>query len=232
MPFHVVEDEELGFRSEQRAVGDTGRAHVLLGARRDGARVAVVALLGVGLEDVAAQDHGRLLEEGVEHRALVVGHQQHVGGVDRLPARDGAAVEHLAVLEEVGGHFAGGDREVLFLALRVGESKIDPLDVVFLDQFESLFRHGFLRAGSKGLWARDITASLQASRAGASCRTQACTNKASSVPCQLPPKWLFKAAFFAGRRPFGARRCSKLGRVAPIRCQAFLVRIYHRAYLH
>jgi hypothetical protein len=37
-----------GLGPEQAAVGDAGGAHVLLGAGRDRARIAVVALLGVG----------------------------------------------------------------------------------------------------------------------------------------------------------------------------------------
>src|SRR5699024_2287621 len=60
MPVHGVEHEELGFRAEERGVGDAGRLQIGFGALGDGARVALVTHHGVGFEHVAADDDRRL----------------------------------------------------------------------------------------------------------------------------------------------------------------------------
>src|SRR5690606_643535 len=86
VPLDAVEHEELGFRTEQRGVGNAGGLQVFLGAHGNGARVAVVALHGGRLNDVAAHDHGGYVGERVHHGGGVVRHQHHVGFVDALPA--------------------------------------------------------------------------------------------------------------------------------------------------
>ena len=81
----------------------------------------------------------RLREERIHMDRLGIGHQHHVGLVDRLPAGDRGAVEHDAVgehvlvdLDDVHGH-------VLHLALRIGEAQIDEFDVVVLDLLHDVF---------------------------------------------------------------------------------------------
>jgi hypothetical protein len=101
VPGDGVEDEEFGFRAEVGGVAQAGGLQVGLGALGDGTRAAVVALAGVGLDDVAGQDEGGLIHEGVDVGGVRVRHQQHVGGLDALPAGDGGAVEGMAVLELV-----------------------------------------------------------------------------------------------------------------------------------
>jgi hypothetical protein len=49
----VVEDEELGFRTEVRSVGDPDGFHVRLGLPGDVPRIARVGLLGDRIDDVA-----------------------------------------------------------------------------------------------------------------------------------------------------------------------------------
>jgi hypothetical protein len=107
VPLHVVEDEELGLRAEEGGIADAGGLEVFLGALGDGARIALVALHGHGLDDVAAQDHGGVVREGVQDRRAVVRHQDHVGLVDALPAGDRRTVEHLAAVKEVLVYLAG-----------------------------------------------------------------------------------------------------------------------------
>ncbi len=88
-PLHVVEDEELRLRAEIGGIGDPGRFQIRLGAARQRARVASVALQGVGLDHIATQIERGLLVEGVDHRRVGVRHQYHVGVVDAFPAADG-----------------------------------------------------------------------------------------------------------------------------------------------
>ncbi len=141
----LVEDEELRLRANENGVTDTGGLEEFLGALGDGARVAVVALHGARLDDVADQDQGRLFGERIEYRGLVDRHQDHVGGFDAFPAMDGRTVEHLAVLEEV---FILGitsrDGDVVLLAFGIGEAQINPLHIVIFDQLKRL-RHGVLQ---------------------------------------------------------------------------------------
>ena len=102
---HVVEHEELGLRAEHRpcrrcrSAADrprpswrwrAGRAHR---ARRSSGSSTSQNTISV-----------RLREERIDHRRVAVGHQLHVGLVDRLPAGDRGAVEHDAVGEGVLVH--------------------------------------------------------------------------------------------------------------------------------
>ena len=141
----LVEDEELRLRADEYGVTDAGAFQELFGALGDGARIAVVALHGARLDDVADQDQGRLFGERIQHGGFVDRHQDHVGGFDAFPAMDGGAVEHLAVLEEVfilGITSRNGD--VVLLAFGIGEAQINPLHIVIFDQLKRL-RHGVLQ---------------------------------------------------------------------------------------
>ncbi len=135
---HVVEHEELGLRADEHGVADSGRLQVGLGLLGDAARVAVVRLAGRRLQDVADDGKGRRREERVHLRRGRIGHEGHVGFVDRLPASDRRSVEHHAV----GEHFLVDDRDVeghvLPLAARIREPEIDILDVVVLDGLEHI----------------------------------------------------------------------------------------------
>ena len=135
---HVVEDEELGLGTDIDRVGDARGLQVGLGLLGDAARIAVVGLAGGGLEDVAVDRHGGGREERVHLGRRRVGHEGHVGLVDRLPAGDGRAVEHDAVGEHVFVDHRHVEGHVLPLAARVRETEIDVLDVVVLDRLEHI----------------------------------------------------------------------------------------------
>ena len=111
-----------------------------LGLLGDAARVAVVGLAAGGIENVAGDDHGRGREERVHAGAGRVGHQRHVGFVDRLPAGDRGAVEHQAFREGLFVDQRLIEGHVLPLAARIGESQIDVFDVVVLDRLENVLR--------------------------------------------------------------------------------------------
>ena len=131
-PAHAVEHEELGFRAEERGVAQARGLHVGLGALGQRARVALVGLAVARLDHVAGQQQRRLLEERVDVGGVRVGHQQHVGGLDALPAGDRRAVEGMARTELVFIEVRHRHGHVLLLATGVGETEIDELDLVFL----------------------------------------------------------------------------------------------------
>ena len=63
-------------------------------------------------------------------------HQQHVGGLDALPAGDRGAVERVALLELVLVEVLHRHGDVLLLAARVGEAEVDELDLLVLDELQ------------------------------------------------------------------------------------------------
>nr|AIA13205.1 Unknown Function [uncultured bacterium] len=138
----VVEDEEFGFRADHDRVADAFRLHVGLGLLGRAARVAVVGLARDRVENVAKNHHRRLREERIHVDRIGVGHQDHVGLVDGLPAGDRGAIEHHAVGEHVLVDLNDVHRHVLQLALGVGEAQVDELHVVVLDLLHDVFGCG------------------------------------------------------------------------------------------
>ncbi len=147
LEFDFVEYEEFRLRTNEYGVTDTGGLQVFLGALGDTARVALVALHGGGLNDVADDDQRRLFGERVQNGSAVIGHEDHVGGFDAFPAGNRGAVEHLAVFEEVIIDITCRHGDVLLLALGIGEAQVYPLHVMLVDQLHR-FRHGFLQQES------------------------------------------------------------------------------------
>ena len=137
-PAHVVENEKLVFRTKEGGVADTGGFQIGLGATRQGARIPLVTLHGVGFDDITGQDQGRLLEKRIDGSSHGIGHQDHVRLLDALPAGDGRAVEHLAVLEYILIHGADGHGDVLLLATGVRETIIHELNALLLDQLHHI----------------------------------------------------------------------------------------------
>jgi len=135
--FHAVEDEEFRLGADKGGIADTGGFQIILGLLGGGAGVSRIALAGGGFDDVAEQDEARLGREGVQHRRLQIRLEDHVGFVDRLPAGDGGAVEHEAMLQRVLIHGADILRGMLPFAPGVGESQIHVLNPVFLDEVEN-----------------------------------------------------------------------------------------------
>src|SRR5690606_16825672 len=105
----------------------------------DAARTAPVRLHGGRIEDVAADDQGRIGVERIDVRAGRIRQQHHVRFIDALPAGDGTAVEHLAFLEQRGLDDADREGDVLLDATHVDETQIDEFDLVVLDQLLNVF---------------------------------------------------------------------------------------------
>ena len=88
-PTHVIEHEELGFRSEEHRVTHAARLHIGFGLFGRRTWVAVVSLARDRVQDVTHHGQRGLLKEWVNHGRAGVRHQHHVGLVDRLPASNG-----------------------------------------------------------------------------------------------------------------------------------------------
>jgi len=142
VPGHRVEDEELGLRAEIGGVADAGGLQVGLGAARERARVARVALAVGRFDHVAGDDQRGLLAKRVHVRGGRVGHQQHVRGLDALPAGDRRTVEGVARRDLVLVEHLRRHRDVLLLAAGVGEAKIDELHFVVGNQLHHVFDGG------------------------------------------------------------------------------------------
>jgi len=136
-----VEDEELRLRAEEGLLGDAGGLQVGLGALGDAARAAAIRLHGGRVEDVAADDQGRVGVERIDVGAGRVREQDHVRFVDAFPAGDRAAIEHLAFFKQRRLHDAHREGDVLFDTAHVDETQVDELDLVVLDQLLNVF-HG------------------------------------------------------------------------------------------
>ncbi|MCY1235187.1 hypothetical protein D9M72_477940 [compost metagenome] len=136
----VVEDEELGFRREERGVGDAGGREVGLSLLCHAAGVAVVRVTGAGVHDGEVQSERLLHAERVQERRGDVRDELHVGLGDALEAADGRTVEELAIDEEVCINALSRHVEVLLHAREVGEADIDKLNIFVLDELEDLVR--------------------------------------------------------------------------------------------
>ena len=143
---YAVEDEEFGFGAEVGGVADAGGFEVGFGAAGDGARVAVVALTVGGVDDVAGEDDGGVVVEGVDEGSRRVGTQLHVGCLNAFPAADGRAVKRLTVFKPLFGVVeddAGGDGEVVLLAFGIGKAQIYEAGFAFFNQFYCVFDRHF-----------------------------------------------------------------------------------------
>ena len=92
-----------------------------------------------------------MLPEGVDHRGVGVGHEQHVRLLDLLEPPDRRPVEAEALFEDVLGERVGGNREVLHEAGQVDEPDVHNLDALVLHQAEH-FRRGPLLHASSLVW--------------------------------------------------------------------------------
>ena len=97
------------------------------------------AVRSSGTTTSQVSDQRGLREEGIDHGRVAIGHQRHVGVVDRLPAGDRRAVEHQAVGQGVFVDLRQVEGDVLPLAARVGEPPVDEFDFFGLDQSQDGF---------------------------------------------------------------------------------------------
>ena len=136
LELYVVEHKEFGFGTKKCGVAQSCGREVGLSALCDAARVALIALHGRRFNNVTTQNDRCIVCEGVNHRGAVVGHEDHVGFVNTLPACDRRAVKHFAVFEKVFIDLSGGNTDVLLFTARVGKAQIYPANIIVFDQIE------------------------------------------------------------------------------------------------
>jgi hypothetical protein len=122
---HLVEDEELALGAEVRGVGDPARAQVRLRAPRDPARVLRIGRARDRVGDLADEGQRGRLGRGIEDRRGRIGHEEHVGVLNRLPAADRGAVEAQALVERGLVEAAHGKGHVLPRPEQVAELEVD-----------------------------------------------------------------------------------------------------------
>ena len=82
--------------------------------------------------------------EGINPGGVGVRHHGHVGGLDALPAANGRAVKSKALRKGLFLQQIGADRQVLPLAVQIGEFEVDQFDAFVLDLAQDVlggFRH-------------------------------------------------------------------------------------------
>ncbi len=156
-----VENEELGFRSEEGGVGDAGALEIRFRFFGDAARVAIVRLARDRIDDGANEAERRLGVEDVDPRRARIGDDKHVAGVDRAPAADAGAVEAEALGENFFVILGEGGGEMLPGARQIGELEVHEFDLVVLDHFADVGR-GLSLSLAMGLgWSGGVVESVE-----------------------------------------------------------------------
>ena len=127
---HVLEEEELDLRAEERLVSDAKGGEVRFGLGRNVARITRVAVARQRVVDVADQLERRLRLRRVDPSRVEVRTQQHIGFFDRLETAQAGAVEALTAFDEALVHIGGRDREVVPAPDQVGDEQVHPPYVV------------------------------------------------------------------------------------------------------
>ena len=143
----VVEDEEFGFRAKVGGVAHAAVLQIQLGFFGDPARVALVVLLGDGVDDVAVHHDGGNFRERIHERRGGIGNQQHVAFVDRRPAANARAVHAETLFERADVQLAHRIGNMVLQAGDIGKPEIELLGVVLLGKFQH-----FLRIHPSSIW--------------------------------------------------------------------------------
>ena len=101
LPTHAVKDEELGFGTEVSGVAQARSAHESFRTLGDGTGVTVIGLAVGRFQHIAGQNQGGFFKEGIDNGGIVVGHQQHVGGLNAFPTGDGRTIKSMTRRELV-----------------------------------------------------------------------------------------------------------------------------------
>lgn len=135
----VIENKELGFRSDVGGVGQAGGFHVLFALLSDVARVAAVSLLGDRVQNGAGDGHRRAHHERIDESGAGIRHDQHVAFVNRLPAADTGTVKAVTVFKRAQLQLVGRHGKVLPSPREVLETEVNEFDRILLDQFKNVF---------------------------------------------------------------------------------------------
>src|SRR5678815_323740 len=81
-----------------------------------------------------------MFQKWIDERGSRIRQQHHIGSLNALPTGDRGAIEKVTGFKLVRTEGFYWHADVLFLAARVRETKINELDVLVLDRLEYFFR--------------------------------------------------------------------------------------------
>ena len=134
----LVEDEELGFRSDEAGVGDARFLQIRFRLPGDVPRITAEVLPGHRVDDVGDDADGRLGKERIEPGGVGIGDGQHVGFMDAHPATDRRTVETEALLERARVERVDGVGAVLPRTQHVHELQVDHLGLVLFGELKEI----------------------------------------------------------------------------------------------
>src|SRR5262249_30986350 len=97
----IVEDKKLGLRTEISHVAHASGLEILFSLAGDVTRVTRVGLFGDRINDIAQQAQCWHRAEWVDHSSSWIRNDQHVRGIDRLPATDRRTIKAQPILKDV-----------------------------------------------------------------------------------------------------------------------------------
>ena len=137
---HIIKNEEFGFRAEVRYLAHARVLQIQLGLLCDPPGVALVVLLGDGIDHVAEHDQRRGFGERVQESRRRIRHQQHVAFINGRPAADAGSINSVAVFKRTGRQFADGIRHVMLQAWNIGETQVQLPGLVLLGKLQHFLR--------------------------------------------------------------------------------------------
>ncbi len=215
----IVEDVKLHFGTEVGSVGNPRGAQVGFRFLGDIARVTCVAFACDRVHHIADEADGGNLGERVYEDGGRVGHQEHIGQVNRLKAANGGAVEPDAFLEKVFREQFGREREVVPHAEQVGELDIHDTRVMLARELNRFsWTHTNLLLGYVWMMACAIVRSRSCERFSRRhrCRqcgrrrladAEACLRHCKTAGSQPPVHWYYTT--YRNRTCQGRRRVFK-----------------------
>jgi hypothetical protein len=130
----VIEDEELGFRSEERGIGGTAILQVQFGFLGNPAGIALVILFGDGIPGISDDNQRGHFRERIHEDGIWIGDEEHIALIDGSPTADTRSVHAETVLERIDLQLADGVGNVMLKARYVSEADVDLASIVFLGE--------------------------------------------------------------------------------------------------
>ena len=136
---HLIEYEELSFGTEVDGIGDARELEVTFGASSDAARVEPVTFFGNWINHIRDETQRLLTHEGIDPITRRIGHQQHVGFVDRGPASQRRSVESEAVFKRILAQLLNRKGQVMPGSDQVCETYVDISRLFILGKLQHIF---------------------------------------------------------------------------------------------
>src|ERR1700674_1225767 len=122
---HVVEDEELGFRTEIDRIGDSRGLQIALSPMPNTAWIEPITFPADRIHDVGNEAQSLYLHERIDPVTVRIRHQEHVGFVDRRPAAQTRTVKAEALLKRLFRELFDRKRQVMPGSDQICETNID-----------------------------------------------------------------------------------------------------------